>query len=207
MLLCCLAACALATDREVRGLETRLHSLFKSLNEAYEERRSTSLKLREELREQDDKRLKAVVDRQKSRLASHEATLETKAAQHEARASYDAQRRQKLHEAAVAHKASEEQRRREKNLLAGSASLARLAGDKEAQQVRRRPAPPAPSSLSSLARTPGCFGWLRVASSGYRRRRRPYMPRERALDRPDGRRPTDTRALPAVVRLITSDSF
>jgi len=112
--------------------------LFKSLNEAYEERRSTSLKLREELREQDDKRLKAVVDRQKSRLASHEATLETKAAQHEARASYDAQRRQKLHEAAVAHKASEEQRRREKNLLAGSASLARLAGDKEAQQAAMR---------------------------------------------------------------------
>ena len=53
---------------------------FKLLNEAYEERRSTSVRLRDEMRQQDDERIAAILKRESERFNHAAATLESKAA-------------------------------------------------------------------------------------------------------------------------------
>ena len=113
---------------------------FKLLNEAYEERRSTSVRLRDEMRQQDDERIAAILKRESERFNHAAATLESKAAlaaQVSVRAAAEFERKR----AATAHLlAAEDDLKRQGNLLASSSSLLRLQEDRERQLLATREA-------------------------------------------------------------------
>lgn len=113
---------------------------FKLLNEAYEERRSTSVRLRDEMRQQDDERIAAILKRESERFNHAAATLESKAAlaaQVSVRAAAEFERKR---EATARLLAAEDDLKRQGNLLASSSSLLRLQEDRERQLLATREA-------------------------------------------------------------------
>ena len=113
---------------------------FKLLNEAYEERRSTSVRLRDEMRQQDDERIAAILKRESERFNHAAATLESKAAlaaQVSVRAAAEFERKRT---ATARLLAAEDDLKRQGNLLASSSSLLRLQEDRERQLLATREA-------------------------------------------------------------------
>jgi len=134
-----------ANDSQMRSFTARQHAVdtradaakhareqsFRDRNAEWQQRHLTSIRLREEMRQQDDARVEAIRERQGARFAVHEAALGKKAAQVSARANDDAQRRARQRDFTQSMHASADVERRERNMLASTNSLARLQDEQE----------------------------------------------------------------------------